>query len=265
MKLSKLSIIASYLLRIQAQNIFNIFNAANINESNLLVTNTYKTYEESLASRHWGYEELNGPEHWGDINRNYKLCKTGRNQSPINLNNRQLEKLQSDSFKFSYQLNNNTTTYNLINNGHSVQLNFPIETNNTFVHDGITYKLVQFHFHSPSEHHVENQFFPFEIHFVHTTEDEDRNTKIHVVGVFAKYGEGDNFINQFIPYLENIKSVGSSIEINNLMLPDLNEIFNDLSWDYEGSLTTPPCSEGVKWIISNKVLTINIEQLLAFQ
>ncbi|OUM64511.1 hypothetical protein PIROE2DRAFT_60595 [Piromyces sp. E2] len=227
--------------------------------------NTYESYEASLQSRHWGYEELSGPEYWGDINKNFHLCKTGKNQSPINLAKRHLEKLPTNAVKFSYNLNNNGTSYNLTNNGHSIQLSFPADSKNTFIHDGIEYNLSQFHFHAPSEHHIENHHSPFEIHFVHTTQDENRNTKIHVVGIFAEFGEGDKFIDQFIPYIENLEKVGTVVKVNNLILPDLNELFNELAWDYEGSLTTPPCSEGVKWIVSNKVLTINLEQLLAFQ
>jgi len=263
MKFLNLSILAINLLSVKA-HLYNVLNSVS-NESNLSVMNSYESYETSLASRHWGYEELSGPEYWGDLNKNFILCKTGRNQSPINLYNRHLEKLPTDSFEFSYNLQNNGTSYNLVNNGHSIQFNFPKESNNTFVHDGIKYNLVQFHFHSPSEHHIENHHYPFEIHFVHTSEDQYKNTKIHVVGLFAKVGEGDKFIDQFIPYLDYLEKVGSSVKVNQFILPDLNELFNEQAWNYEGSLTTPPCSEGVNWIVSNKVLTISLEQLLAFQ
>jgi carbonic anhydrase len=127
----------------------------------------------------WNYEGASGPEHWGDLDAADKVCSTGSQQSPINVED--LIAAQLSPLKFSWA----KQTDAIVNNGHTIQLNF--EDGGALKVGRASYKLVQFHFHHPSEHHVDDKDFPMEIHFVH------RNNAggLGVVGVLVKPGKSN--------------------------------------------------------------------------
>ncbi|MGH8727120.1 MAG: carbonic anhydrase [Burkholderiales bacterium] len=125
---------------------------------------------------HWGYEGAEGPEHWGDIKPEFATCKTGTHQSPINIAG--ARKLELPPLKFDYR----PASLDAVNNGHTIQVN--VEPGSTFATGDRAYRLVQWHFHAPSEHQVKGRHHDLEVHFVHM--DSERN--IAVAAVFFDAG-----------------------------------------------------------------------------
>ncbi|KAK9760234.1 hypothetical protein K7432_015975 [Basidiobolus ranarum] len=133
------------------------------------------------------------------------------------------------------------------------------------VRDGVTFRLGQFHIHTPSEHHIYGKYFDMEIHFVMNNAQLNKN---HVVGVVF---EATNKNNKFIYQLSNNRNVptvtGQSVVVGSL---DFQSLFKEVGyvneyWAYEGSLTTPPCTEGVRWAVASKVAQISWRQLNVFR
>jgi carbonic anhydrase len=140
----------------------------------------------------------------------------------------------------------------VVNNGHTIQIN--IKEDNTLNYNGEKYQLKQFHFHTPSEHTIEKKSYPLEIHFVYKTE----NGKILVVGVMAKLGKANKELDKILnvaPAEEGEKILDKNLNLNNLIPKDKRYI------TYSGSLTTPPCTEGVRWIVLKKPISISKQQL----
>jgi carbonic anhydrase len=157
-------------------------------------------------------------------------------QSPIDIANPNQADLENISFDYG------TTALNILNNGHTVQVNY--DSGSSIMLDGKTYNLVQFHFHTPSEHTVNNQSYAMEVHFVHS----DASGNLAVVGVLVTAGAENS---AYAPILNNAPAeeaeeetiAGVTIDADDL-LPTSKRYFT-----YGGSLTTPPCSEGVKWLV----------------
>lgn len=202
----------------------------------IATTNLFAKSEEYGHSIHWSYEGEYGPEHWGDIKPEYSKCKGGESQSPVGIALTDKAKLQS------INVNYYATPLKIINNGHTVQVNC---RNGSYMAIGNKrYELLQFHFHSHSEHKINGRSYAMEAHFVHKGE----NGNLAVVGVLMNEGKGNDFIKTLwsnLPKDEGKAHVVADVKINaNQLLP------NDMSYyTYSGSLTTPPCSEGVNWFI----------------
>ncbi|KAJ3263601.1 hypothetical protein HK104_006618, partial [Borealophlyctis nickersoniae] len=131
----------------------------------------------------WGYEGTNGPSYWGKVN---KTCAVGKHQSPINLVDPSLLTHRPLTFNYPSLV---LTTLTFTNTGHTVQVTIPDSVKATIVAaDGLTYRLKQFHFHTPSEHHVDEKYYPLEVHFVHSTDDG----KLAVVGMFFQMSTKPN-------------------------------------------------------------------------
>ena len=205
------------------------------------------------ATAHWSYEGEEGPEHWGELSDDYKMCSEGANQSPIDL----VADVHTDlpELQFEYY----STSINEINNGHSIQQNIQPGSFLRIPERDLVAELKQFHFHSPSEHTINGESFAMEIHFVHTSEEG----AITVVGVMIKEGEEHPVLNKMWSFMpENagdtsVEPIG--IEETDL-LPDTREYYA-----YGGSLTTPPCSEGVKWIVLKTQVEVSAEQIAVFK
>jgi carbonic anhydrase len=215
----------------------------------------------------WGYEGNNGPEFWSKLDPSFKLCTTGKEQSPVDIS--QFAKKSGSTLAFNYEpapiviVDDGTTlltigkTQTLINDGHTLQLNFPGEfTKESISFNGKDYRLVQFHFHTPSENKQHGQVAPLEIHFVH----QGDNGTLAVVGVFVKEGK-ENLVLQKI--LENLPIEKAKVKINR------NEHINPLEllpknhsyYNFAGSLTTPPCAEGVQWLLMSEAITASAAQI----
>ncbi len=200
----------------------------------------------------WGYWEDNGPEVWGQLSPCYCLCSEGKSQSPVNITNAQKEKLPEISFNYQ------PTALKILNNGNGIEIQY--DEGSWIEIEGIEYKLQQFHFHSPSEHTLENKSFDMELHLVH----KSNEGTIAVIGVMLKEGEKNE---AFSPVWQNLPM--NAGEIRNI--PDESINVDDMlpvprfSYRYDGSLTTPPCSEGVKWIVLTTPIEMSETQIKAFR
>ncbi len=198
----------------------------------------------------WGYEGDTNPQAWGKITRDFATCDLGTAQSPIDI--KSAVKGKPSQISFNYR----SSPLNVVNNGHSIQVNYaPGSTINI---DGEEYTLLQFHFHTPSEHQIAGKAAAMEAHLVH------RNAagKLAVVGVMMNAGTANRSIErvwQAIPPIGETKTL-ENIEIDATSLLPANKSY----YSYAGSLTTPPCSEGVKWTVMTEPITVSPAQIRAF-
>ena len=202
---------------------------------------------------HWGYVGHEGPKFWGDLDPAYKMCKLGKNQSPIDINERDAVKACLKPVKVYYRGSADA----VVNNGHTIKVK--VEGRNFVVVDGKKFYLKQFHFHAPSEHTVNGKYYPFEAHFVHL----DKDGNITVLGVFFKLGKENEELAKI--WKKMPEKVGEKERLRqrvNLekLLPKNRDYYR-----YNGSLTTPPCSEGVRWIVFKEPLELSKEQLNEFK
>lgn len=198
---------------------------------------------------HWTYEGEEGPEHWGEIDPAYAACGTGKSQSPVDVN----DPVDSDltNISFHYQ----PSEVNILNNGHTVQVNY--DSGSYIELDGARYDVAQFHYHAPSEHSVNGNLFAAELHIVHKNADGH----LAVVGILLDEGAENAAYQPFIENLPAEKSdahdAGVTIDAAAL-LPSVQTTFR-----YSGSLTTPPCSEGVQWLVMTTPVELSSEQIEA--
>lgn len=206
---------------------------------------------EHGQSVHWCYEGEYGPEHWGDIKSDYSKCNGGERQSPVGI--ALTEKAKLDNIIFNYY----ETPLKIINNGHTIQVNYG-RGSSIFIGNK-TYELIQFHFHNPSEHKINGQSYPMELHFVHKGEDG----KLAVVGVLMEEGKSNDFIKTLwsnLPQKEGTEHAVTDLKINaNRLLPK-----NAAYYTYPGSLTTPPCSEIVNWFVLKTPIQVSKAQIDKF-
>jgi carbonic anhydrase len=194
---------------------------------------------------HWDYEH---EQSWGTLTNDYHLCKDGKHQSPINIGLNQLD-LNEEGLKFNYH--HSSTIVN--NNGHSIQYN--LQETNYITYLGKKYDLLQVHFHAHSEHAIQGEFAPLEAHLVHKSKDGE----LAVVAFLIDQGS-ENDLNGIF---QNSPMIGGK-GIKNLHLEKINKV-SPKHYSYEGSLTTPPCSEGVHWIVMAKRFHITKSHLDAFK
>jgi carbonic anhydrase len=207
----------------------------------------------SEQAPHWSYEGEEGPEHWGEIADLYRMCSEGMNQSPIDLTVDVHAGLPELVFDY------HSSNLREINTGHSIQQNVQPGSFLTITGRDARYQLKQFHFHSPSEHKINGRSYAMELHFVHVSDDG----ALAVVGVVIDEGEEHPVLNQLWSWMpENAGDTSEQaigIEETNL-LPPTREYFA-----YSGSLTTPPCSEGVVWVVLKTPIEASAEQIARFK
>ncbi|MFY9269037.1 MAG: carbonic anhydrase family protein [Candidatus Manganitrophaceae bacterium] len=200
---------------------------------------------------HWEYAGKEGPEQWGVLDPGFEKCKTGKAQSPIDIVPGKPEKLEP--IKFDYQ----PFPLAIINNGHTIQVNAAKGSSITL--GGKKYDLLQFHFHSPSEHKMSGKSGDMEVHFVH----KSAGGELAVVGVFMNKGKENGLMKILWENLPTEvgkeKAVAKAMVNPNDFLPAKRAYFN-----YPGSLTTPPCSEGVNWNVMKESIEISPAQVEKF-
>ena len=206
-------------------------------------------HEYHVAS--WGYDGEAGPSKWGEIDAEYQTCSEGKNQSPIDI----AATVEADLG--AIRLHYKDVPLKLINNGHTVQANY---SDGSYISiDGVIFHLLQFHFHSPSEHHFSGATYAMEVHFVH----KDDNGNLAVVAVMLNEGRVNPFIDILwdnLPTVMNKEDVVTNVTINGTHLwPENKEYYR-----YNGSLTTPPCSEGVRWMVMKTPVEISKGQVKRF-
>lgn len=202
----------------------------------------------SSQKDHWGYTGETGPEHWAEIEEGSNC--NGKFQSPINIV-KYRENNDLEPINLNYTIN--TKIHDVTNNGNSIQYNF--EKGDFIIVNGIRYDLKQVHFHEPSEHTIDGVRYPLEMHLVHTND----SGQYTVIAVMAKEGQSSkpfDFLESFLPLkVGERKIVDRSFNMND-NLPANNGYFF-----YVGSLTTPPCSEGVNWYVLKESITVSLEQV----
>lgn len=219
-------------------------------------------HDEALSNTdehalHWGYEGAAGPEHWSNLDSSFGTCSSGKEQSPIDIAGSEpmvdsgLRRQIGDTVLSGGQRAN---VLDIVDNGHTIQITNDLPV--TMWVDDIQYELVQYHFHAPSEHTIEGQHAPLEAHFVHKSTDG----KLAVLGVLVEEGEHDS---RWDPIFAQLPSgpddprhlEGVEVDLNRLR--DLPSRY----YRYSGSLTTPPCSEGVSWIVVTDIHRMSADQL----
>jgi len=205
------------------------------------------------ANVNWGYfqhgeEEVVLPAQWGDF---FPACN-GFEQSPIDLQN--ATKAERGEFEFDYE----STPLHVLNNGHTIEVEY--EPGSSMTIDGDEYRLLQFHFHIPSEHLLDSNNFPMEMHLVHA----NTSGELAVIGVLIEDGKSNKAFEKIIsnaPDHVGVKEVANE-EVN---VADLLPKENDEYFNYAGSLTTPPCSEGVRWFVMKESIEFSEEQIENFE
>lgn len=200
----------------------------------------------------WGYKADNGPNIWGCLSPEYGLCADGMHQSPINIENPKPMKLPA--IAFNYQ----PTTLNIGNTGNTIAIIYP--EGSWIQVGGMQYSLLQFHFHSPSEHTVAAKQHDMEMHFVH----KSGNGSLAVIAVFIENGRHNTAFDSIWQHLPSVPGESkwvADVVFNAIdLLPRTRHTYR-----YDGSLTTPPCSEGVKWIVLTTPIEMSEAQIAAFK
>lgn len=190
----------------------------------------------TVFASHWSYEGEGSPEHWGALNEEYKTCQNGMNQSPIYIDG----------------------PITLINNGHTIQAGLKTTTADTVTIDGTPFTLQQFHFHAPSENTVHGKHYAMEMHLVH----KSAQGAVAVVAVMFDQGAENSELNKLWATMpekaDQTAKIVTQMDLNALLPADKTY------WRFSGSLTTPPCSEGVTWIVLKHPLTLSSAQLAKF-
>jgi carbonic anhydrase len=188
-----------------------------------------------------------GPAHWGDLSPDFATCKLGVSQSPIDLTDAAAETPHQLEFRYA------PSPLTVVNTGHTIQVD--IAPGSTLVADGEEFALQQFHFHRLSEHSVDGQAADVELHLVHA----DYAGNLAVVGVFLVIGRQNLALEPVwahIPEQADAKQVVEGAEINAADLLPADHSY----YSYTGSLTTPPCSEGVRWFVLQSPVEVSQEQ-----
>jgi carbonic anhydrase len=195
---------------------------------------------------HWTYAGKEGPEHWGEMD-GFGLCSSGKNQSPVDVRDAVTAKLAPLAFRYA------STATEALNNGHTVQVAYA--PGSELRVDSHGFELKQFHFHAPSENLLNGKQFPLEAHFVHA----DASGNLAVVGVFFEEGVANAGLDKLGKNLplhagdkHNLKVKLAAAEL----MPESREYYR-----FSGSLTTPPCSEGVNWLVLKQPITASKQQI----
>jgi len=212
---------------------------------------SYASGHEANAHPHWSYEGEAGPEHWGQVSPDFEACSKGKSQSPIDIAGPVKAGLETVSFDYKQ------SKLNAVNNGHTVQVNY--DKGSSIKINGVNYDLVQFHFHDPSEHTVNGKSYVMEIHLVH----RNANGELAVVSVLIENGAENPAFKALWANLPSgageKKDLAETINAADF-LPSARTFYH-----YAGSLTTPPCSEGVSWFVIEKPIQMSEAQIARFR
>ena len=211
---------------------------------------TGKPTEVHSSDLHWTYEGEAGPQAWGQLKPEFNLCAAGRRQSPISIDDGATLQGPAELIQFSYVPSNGT----VVNNGHSIQVD--VQGDNTITVRGSSYRLIQIQFHTPSEEQINSKRYPMVAHLVH----RNAEGQMAVVAVLLDLGPSSPLIDKVWTYmpLDTGDRVRMPTELLNLteLLPT-----DQRYYQFMGSLTTPPCSEGVLWMVLKAPMTVSKTQL----
>ena len=195
---------------------------------------------------HWDYAGKSGPEHWSTLDPGFSAC-AGRNQSPVDLGH--FSDVDLPPIAFDYKAGGHA----FVNNGHTVQVDY--DAGSSISINGDAYALKQFHFHAPSENLINGKSYPIEAHFVHA----DAQGNLAVVAVMFEQGASNPALESLWAHMpaksEERHALSPGFQAADL-LPATRDYYR-----YEGSLTTPPCSEGVHWLVLRQPVFASAEQI----
>lgn len=200
---------------------------------------------------HWSYEGKAGPDNWGELSSDFSLCHAGKTQSPIDITHVLDAKLPPLDIVFK------STSETVVNNGHTVQVTANSEE--AFPLDGDIFELVQYHFHAPGENRINGRSYPLEAHFVHV----NSKGELAVLAVMFVTGKENAALN---PILDAIPDeTGKEAVIDKRL--SLKPLFPKTHsyYRFSGSLTTPPCTEGIRWLVMSHPVSLSVKQLKKFQ
>jgi len=202
---------------------------------------------------HWTYEGETGPQAWGQLKPEFNVCAIGKRQSPINIEESTTLQGPAEALQFSYTPSNAT----VVNNGHTIQVD--MQGDNALTVRGSRYRLVQFHFHTPSEEQINYKRAAMVAHLVHKNDEG----QLAVVAVLLEQGNANAFIDKVWTYmpLDAGDRVRMPLEILNVteLLPT-----DQRYYQFMGSLTTPPCTEGVLWMVLKQPMSLSKAQYKLF-
>jgi carbonic anhydrase len=202
---------------------------------------------------HWAYEGEGGPEAWGQLKSEFKTCAVGKRQSPIHIEDGATLQGPAEPIQFSYRASDGM----VVNNGHTIQVD--VVGDNSITVRGSSYKLLQFHFHHPSEERINQKVFSMVAHLVH----RNAEGQLAVVAVLLDPGTANSLINKVWTYMP--LDAGDKVRMPAGLL-DLSELLpkDQRYYQFLGSLTTPPCTEGVLWLVLKQPTTVSPEQIKLF-
>jgi len=206
-----------------------------------------KKAEETKKPVAWSYDGKEGPEHWGKLSEEFSMCSSGSTQSPINIED------SLDANLKPLKLLQKFPAKELLQTNHSIQLNF--RDGNIVAIDNITFKLKQANFHTPSEHSIQGKSFPLEAQFLHT----DIKGSTAIVTVLFREGRPNPALDKILKQLPNESN--KTVTLKSRLLASEMMPSNQDYYRFSGSLTTPPCTEGVRWILIKTPMTASKEQI----
>lgn len=212
-----------------------------------------KASKSAHGGASWTYSGSNGPDSWGSVSAKFAACGDGTTQSPINLTADHAASMSAGNIDFAYQ----PTQLRIVNNGHTVQVNY--SGGSTMTVEGETFDLLQFHFHAPSEHAIDGKLADMEMHMVH------RNAagELGVVGVLMNIGAENLALGEIWQHMPR-EATPERLKNRNVVNARDFLPHNANYYRYMGSLTTPPCSEGVNWFVMADPIEVSREQVEQF-
>jgi carbonic anhydrase len=199
------------------------------------------------AGAHWKYDGSEGPDNWGRLSREYAICASGKNQSPVDVQGAIKGRLKP--IAFAYQGN----AVDVVNNGLGIQVNYA--PGSTITVDNQKFELKQINFHAPGENHIKGKSFPAEMQLVHA----DKEGNLAIIAVMIKQGASNTALAAIWKKLPPKADSKNTLDdkVNALKLLPRSKAYYRLN----GSLTTPPCSEGVRWLLMKSPVMASAEQI----
>jgi carbonic anhydrase len=240
-RITLLTTLMGYLVSIKMKK--NLLSAA-------LLIASFSTFSTEQPNPHWGYQGQESPEHWGELSPDFSLCHTGKNQSPINIHGA----LATQHSKL--ELTFRPGKQEVVNNGHTIMVN--VSNGDTLHLDDSTFTLQQFHFHAPAENTIDGKHYPLEAHFVY----KDKEGDLAVLALLFQQGKENPELDHAwrqMPVKSGLAvALDAPLDIKSL-LPENRDVYR-----FSGSLTTPPCSEGVRWLVLKQIASASREQIDQF-
>ncbi|CAK8571441.1 unnamed protein product [Lathyrus sativus] len=201
-----------------------------------------------------------GPSHWGELKKEWEACKNGRMQSPIDLSNHRVRRVSNlGKLKKNYKTQNAT----IKNRGHDIQVKWEGDAGSINI-NGTNYFLRQAHWHSPSEHTINGRRYDMEVHMVHESSKRKGKSKIAVVGLLYKIGRPNPLLTKLSKYVKAMVDIEAERSIGAID-PSKIKFDGKKYYRYIGSLTIPPCTEGVIWTIDKNIRSVSRAQIKLFR